>query len=475
MNTRDRWLLGFALMLAHSLVVHAEPASTPPSEDIVARVDAVFADVAADGPGVAVAVVQDTHIVYQATFGLANLEHGIPITAATVFDIASISKQFAGMTAVLLERDGVVDLDDLVHQHVPTLGDFGAAITLRQLLHHTGGLRDWPMTLKIAGVEFDDVISFSKIKKMIERQQALNFAPGSAYAYSNTGYNLLADALGNASGQTFRELTNERIFEPLGMHSSFFLDDYREIVSNVASSYTPGINGWLRNRDQLTALASSSLHTTIADFTRWMVNFETKTVGGVEGFAALTTRGRLNDGTTLDYAKGIGHGTYRNQPMLRHGGSWAGFRTTFMHFPNHAFSVAVFANYATARPARRAERITDIFLEGILGPAPEPANINWSQVEPQPFAGLDLAHYVGAYYSSELDTTYSLAIKGETLVASHFRNDSVRLAPTGPDSFRGDQWWFANIRFSRGAGGDVDGFEINADRVRGLRFTRREP
>ncbi len=458
----------FSLPLA--LVWALAPSSN--ANEHVAAIDAVFADIRNDSPGVAVAVVDGTEVVYVETFGLASLEHAIPITTETVFDIASISKQFGAMTAVLLEQDGVVDLDDLARTHVPELPAMGATITLRHLLNHTGGIRDWPLTLKIAGVEFDDVISFEKIMRMLERQETLNFEPGSAYAYSNTGYNLLAQALSNASGKTFRELTDERIFEPLEMQASFFLDDYREVVPNLASSYTPGMNGWARNFDQLTALASSSLHTTIADFTHWMLNFETLAIGGVSGFEKLTTRGALNDGTEIDYALGIGHGTYRGLPILRHGGSWAGFRTTFMRFPTEALSIAVFANYATALPSARAERIADIVLADVLEPVAPPEFPVPTETVTRDLVPEVLAAYAGDYYSAELDTTYSFVVDDGVLIATHFRNPDVRLTALDADEFRGDQWWFRDVMFLRDAQGNIDAFEINADRVRHLRFAR---
>ncbi len=444
------------------------------AHDKAREVDAVFADLDDDGPGVAVAVVNGTEIVYLKTFGMANLEHGVPITTRTTFDIASISKQFGAMTAILLEQEGTISFSDLARDYVPELGAFGDEISLQHLLNHTSGLRDWPQTLKIAGVEFDDVISFEKIMKMLERQEALNFEPGSAYAYSNTGYNLLAEALARVSSQSFRELTTERIFEPLAMQNSFFLDDYREVVPHLASSYSPdGEGGWRRNFDQLTALASSSLHTTIEDFTRWMVNFETKTVGGADGFTRLTTRGVLNDGTEIPYALGIVHGEYRGLPTLRHGGSWAGFRTTFLQFPTQQFSIAIFANFATARPAQRADKVADIFLAGQLEPVPVPQEQASPSDETFEVDAATLATYSGGYYSSELDTTYSVAVREGGLEAQHFRNETVRLTPAAEDAFKGDRWWFGDVRFLRDADGNVEAFEINAERVRHLRFEKR--
>lgn len=465
MNTTD------LLMLA-ALVAAGGTAAADERTD---RVDQVFADVdSTHSPGAAVAIVQGERVLYLRGYGMANLELGVPITPQTVFDIASVSKQFGAMTAILLEREEVIRLDDDARAFVPELPDFGAAITLRHLVHHTSGIRDWPHVMVVSGVGMGDVISFEHIKKMLFRQRDLNFLPGSEHAYSNTGYNLLAEVMARASGKPFRELADELLFVPLSMTRTHFQDDHTEIVAGRAASYEPDDTGGFRNStNQLTALASSSLHTTIEDFTRWMINFETKEVGGEEGLARLGERGVLNDGEAIPYAFGIVHGTYRGLPTLSHGGSWRGFRTRFLRFPDQRFSVAVFANFSTADPLDRAEAIADIYLADQLGPTETEAEE--APVTPEHRVGPDaLAELAGTYYSPELDTTYTLIVENGALVATHWRNESVSLKPVGPDAFRGDAWWFPEIEFTRGDDGIVTGFGLTGDRVRNLRFDRRE-
>jgi len=438
------------------------------------RVDATFADIdRTDSPGAAVAVVQGTDVLYLRGYGMANLEHGVPVTPDTVFDIASISKQFGAMTAILLEQDGLIDFDDDVRAHVPELYDFGETVTIRHLIHHTSGIRDWPHLMMVAGVDFGDVISFEKIKRMLFRQRALNFPPGSEYAYSNTAYNLMAEIVARVSNASFREVASERIFAPLYMTDTFFADDHQEIVARRAASYEPdGDGGFDNSMNQLTALASSSLHTTITDFTRWMVNFHTKRVGGEAGLAQLRERGTLTDGTSIPYAFGIVHGEYRGEVTLSHGGSWRGFRTRFVRFPDHDFSVAVFANFSTSDPLARAERVADIYLADVLGArtaSPDPP----AEAAPFDVSAGELARFAGTYYSFELDTTYEIRASDDGLVADHFRNESVSLTPVGPNEFEGDAWWFANVVFIRDDRGVVMALEVNGDRVRNLRFSRR--
>ena len=153
------------------------PAAPPPGGPTNADIDAIFADLEGDRPGAAVGVILDGEVVHRAGYGIADLDHGVPITPGTVFDIASISKQFGAMAALLLEAEGDLDLDENVRAYVPELPDFGAVITPRHLIHHTSGIRDWPHTMALGGVEFTDVISFEKILRMLHKQQAINFRP----------------------------------------------------------------------------------------------------------------------------------------------------------------------------------------------------------------------------------------------------------------------------------------------------------
>ena len=353
------------------------PAAPPPGGPTNADIDAIFADLEGDRPGAAVGVILDGEVVHRAGYGTADLDHGVPITPGTVFDIASISKQFGAMAALLLEAEGDLDLDEDVHAYVPELPDFGAVITPRHLIHHTSGIRDWPHTMALGGVEFTDVISFEKILRMLHKQQAINFPPGSEYAYSNTGYNLLARIIEVQSGMTFREYTHSRIFEPLGMTRTHFSDDYLEVVFGRAESYAPSEaegapEGTFWNLpNQLTALASSSLNTTIDDFIRWMRNYESGQVGGEDILRTMVRPGVLTNGDTLDYAHGLTVNDYRGLPSLGHGGSWVGYRTNFVRFPEQNLSIAVFCNVSDCDPAGRARRIAELYIGDLMEPAPE--------------------------------------------------------------------------------------------------------
>lgn len=354
-------------------------AATATAQDQSARrerqVDSLFAEYTVGlSPGAAVAVVRDGRVLLSKGYGFANLEHRTPITPATVFDVASVSKQFAGFAVAMLVDQGRIKLTDDIRKYLPELPDIGRTITIDHLVHHTSGLRDWPGTLRLAGWQFDDVISFNQILAFAANQRTLNFVPGSEYTYSNTGFNLLAEMVARVTGTSFRAWTTEQLFRPLGMASSHFHDDHREVVANRAYGYGRTPNGMAAITNNLTALGSSSLFTTVEDLARWVANFDDPKVGGPNAMALSRTKGVLNNGTQIPYAFGISHGQYRGRPTLSHGGSWAGFTTAVLHFPEQHFGVIVLANSPIVPSSRFANFIADFYLGTELGPQAVPVD-----------------------------------------------------------------------------------------------------
>jgi CubicO group peptidase (beta-lactamase class C family) len=347
------------LLLASLLLPAAAFAQHAGADSLFARLDA------APGPGLAVAVVKDGRVVLSKGYGLASLEHGVPITGSTVFDVASLSKQFAGLAVAMLVQEGKLDLDADIARYVPEMAPLTARhpVTIRQLVHHTSGLRDWPATLALAGWRMDDVISYDQILRFAFAQRSVNFAPGSAYTYSNTGYNLLAEAVARVSGMSFAAFTRDRVFRPLGMTRSHFQEDHSAIVPGRASGYGRQADGSFRvATDQLTALGSSSLFSSVEDLAKWLLNLDAATVGGPDVQALMRSRFTLTDGTTIPYAFGLSHGAHRGHATLAHSGSWAQFATYLVHFPSERLGVVVLANSGSISASRAAFDVADLFL-----------------------------------------------------------------------------------------------------------------
>ena len=233
-----RKLIGgvLASVLAFGVVRGANGSAA--DEKKTAAVDEVFADLTKAGsPGCALGVYRDGKILYSKGYGLANLEESVAITPQSVFDIGSTSKQFSAASILLLEKQGKLSVNDDVRKYIPELPDYGQKITILQLLNHTSGLRDYLTLMELAGINTDSVTTDEDALGIIVRQKALNFAPGSDWLYSNTGFFLLSVIVKRVSGKTLREFAAENIFVPLQMTHTQYRDDHTSLIPNRALAY----------------------------------------------------------------------------------------------------------------------------------------------------------------------------------------------------------------------------------------------
>ena len=326
-------------------------------------------------PGAAVAVAKDGRIIFQKGYGSAELEYNIPITPATVFHIASVSKQFTAFAILLLEKDGKLSVNDDIRKYIPEVPDFGKVITLNHLLHHTSGLRDQWELLAMAGWRLDDNISTEQILRLVSRQKELNFNPGDKEMYCNTGYTLLAEVVARVSGMSFPDYTRTRIFEPLKMTHTLFYDNCEKLVPNRAYSFYSDSTGYKKSNLNYSTVGATSLFTTAPDLCLWAMNFE-KPVVGKEIMEKMAQRGILNNGDTIDYAMGQVIGKYKGLKVFAHGGADAGYRSQLYRIPGEHFSVNVLSNLASFSPWSLGNKIIDIYLKDKeVNEVPKPAAI----------------------------------------------------------------------------------------------------
>ncbi len=361
----------FALLIFSTLGPTTALPQSGAAENKTAQVDKLFEKWdKPTSPGCALAVFRDGRIVYQRGYGMADLDHDIPITPSTVFHVASMSKQFTAASIVLLAQQGKLSLDDEVRKYVPEMPDFGAPITIRNLIHHTSGLRDQWTLLILAGWRYSlDLITDDDVLSVLTRQKDLNFRPGEKHLYSNTGYTLLAQVVKHVSGQSFREFTSSRIFQPLGMTSTHFRDEHAEIIKNMAVGYEPAKGNTFRiSITNFDTVGATSLLTTVKDLALWDENFYNPRVGGPGLIKQMLERGRLNNGEQLDYAFGLFLGKYRGPPTVDHPGADAGYRSDMIRFPQQHFSVACLCNVADSRPEELTRKVADIYLAKELKP-----------------------------------------------------------------------------------------------------------
>lgn len=346
------------LLAAAPLAAQARPAL------VEARLDSIFARQSEPGaPGCALGVAEGGRVVVEGAWGLADLEREIPITPETIFEAGSVSKQFTAAAVLLLARDGKLSLDDDVRRWMPELPDYGASVTLRHLLHHTSGLRDWGSMAGIAGWPRDTrALSHAHVLAITSRVRELNFPPGSEYDYSNTNYNLLAMVAERASGQSFPEFTRKRIFEPLGMTSTSWRADATRLVPGRAPSYSPFGASWRAARAIENIYGNCCLLTTVGDLLKWNAAFEDTRLGGAGFREEQERRGVLNGGRVITYAAGLVVTEQLGEAMVAHSGATAGYRAFLARFPERRLSIAVLCNRADANAPQLGSAVARLYL-----------------------------------------------------------------------------------------------------------------
>ena len=544
-----------AATLTLILAIASPAAQEPPQAEQAAKVDQIFKDFAKPGsPGCAVGVYQNGEIAYRQSYGMANLDHDVPLTTRSIFHVASVSKQFTAAAILLLAQDGKLSVEDDIRTYVPEITDFGSRITLRHLANHTSGIRDQWALLGLAGWRYSrDLITDDDVLALLSRQKDLNFRPGERHLYSNSGYTLLAVVVSRVSGKSFREFTDERIFKPLGMTNTHFRDGFNEIVKNQAYGYAPAGDTFRLSVTNFDTAGATSLLTTVEDLAKWDANFQKPIVGGERLIAGLLDRGVLNSGERITYAFGVAHGTYRGLSTIGHGGSDAGYRSAILRFPEQRFGVSVLCN-VVANPTLFAQRVADIYLADVLKPQTAPAatdsqpevpltpeqlarlaGLYWNasdgvsvrvavedgtlytatgsnkqplkslgsgvfvrrsgpgpqftfdlasgqhvtigppsgrgdvleRAEPFVPTAMQLAEFAGSYRSDEIEAVYRMTLRDGTLRLERLKSRPSALEPIVTDTFSSQP---GTLRFTRDGAGRVNGFTLDAGRIRNVKF-----
>src|SRR5689334_1497397 len=431
-------LLSFALSSAASAQY-----ITGARDDKALRVDSVFrAFDRTDSPGCAVGVYQDGAIRYARGYGMASLEHGVPLSPRSVLDVGSISKQFTAMSMLMLQKEGKLNLDDPIRKYIPEMPPYGDKITLRRALSQTSGLRDLYVMWSQTGRSFaGDTIDALRI---ITRSAEPNYEPGSRYLYTNSGWILAAQIVYRLTGKTLAQFAEERIFGPLGMHDTRYLADVTTIVPNAAEGYAPRPGGGFRVARSTydgAIMGAGAVHTTIEDFGRWLDNYDAATVGGRDIIETMTTPTSLNDGTpavsgpTQAYAIGLNVGTMRGLRVVSHGGSWAGYRGHFLRFPDQRFAVATFCNLTTSGPDSLARKVAGIYLGDRM--QPDSASMWVAALDDTPRADVppaSLKPFAGVWRNVERGEVRRTRLVGDTLFS--LGGERTRMIPLGGGRFR---------------------------------------
>jgi CubicO group peptidase (beta-lactamase class C family) len=474
-----------AAIVAVTAQVAARPDPRSPIPDLRSqaadpRIDAIFsAWDKKDSPGCALGVFRDGAMAYAKGYGMASLEHDVPITPDSVFYAGSVSKQFTAMTAALAIQQGKLSYDDSIRKYLPELPPYADAIKVRHLVHHTSGLRDYNTLLSIAGRRDEDAWDNRVVLQMTAKQTQLNFTPGDEYLYSNTGYTLLATIVERATGTKFAAFADANIFKPLGLDVTHYHVDATRLVRHRALGYAMRDGKWTLDTPINERAGAGGVYTNIPDLLKWDENFYSGKVGGAEVLKRLQTQGTLNDGKTLPYAWGLQIGEYRGTPIVEHSGSLGGYRAHLLRFPARHTSVALLCNASSIAPTALARRVADVVLRDKFTQPTAPAALGGSgggafQTPPPATmpAGASLADYAGTYEGAEIDGTFTVTVDGLKLMMRRETDSepAVMQQDAAADQFRARG---LVVRFQRDSNKKVTALTVDAGRVRDIKFTKR--
>ena len=520
------------------LLLLVEPRAEAQAPRAPTTVDEVFAKYTASTPGCAVGVAIDGKRVVIKGYGSADLEHDVPIGEETIFEAGSVSKQFTAAAVLLLARDGKLSIDDTVRKYLPEVPDYttaplsGAAtpkprsgeggLTIRHMLTHTSGLRDWGSVEDIAGwPRTSRVYTQDHVLDIVSRQQALNFTPGTQWSYSNTGFNLAAMIVSRVSGVTFADFVRERIFKPRGMTHTSWRDDFTRIVKGRAIAYDERDGAVHTDMPFENVYGNGGLLTTVGDLLRWNENFVSPVVGDAAFVAEQQRAGTFSDGRPHIYALGLYIRNYRGVREVSHSGSTAGYRAFLARYPDQHTSVAVLCNVADANATQLAHQVADIYVKNLKpaidtkptaaqlaaaaglyrstvngetvtvgGARNELGNRTWAfdartatatnehgvaetfeRVERAAPTAAQLRAYVGTYESDEAETVLTVAVEKDHLVLKRRPATTIALSPLYADAFRGPE--LGTVIFRRDSAGRVTALSVVQERVWDLRFVKR--
>jgi CubicO group peptidase (beta-lactamase class C family) len=389
-----------AIVAAALAAVPISTAGQAPPADRAGRVDAIFAKYSPATPGCAVGAAAHGTPILTKGYGSADLEHDVRITPDTIFEAGSVSKQFTAASILLLARDGRLSIDDPARKYLPELPDYGKPLTIRHMLNHTSGLRDWGSVAAIGGWPRGmRVHTHANVLEIVSRQESLNFPPGTRWSYTNTGFNLAAIIVERVSGKSFQDFTHERLFAPLGMTQTSWRDDYTRIVKGRAIAYDQQGDAFRTDMPFENVYGNGGILTTVGDLLTWNENFSKPVVGDAAFVALQQQPGTFNDGRPHGYAFGLMLENHNGAREVAHSGSTAGYSAFLTRFPDQGLSIAVLCNVAT-NATRLAHDVADVYL-----PAPR------ADAKPAYTATLDERRAVaGAYRRLDIGSVWNLSL-----------------------------------------------------------------
>jgi CubicO group peptidase (beta-lactamase class C family) len=315
-------------------------------------------------PGLALAVIKDGKTVIARGYGLANVEHQVPVKPETIFQSGSTGKQFTATAVMMLVEEGKLSLDDKITKYFPDGPEAWQKITVRHMLTHTSGMTDYPQDFDLRRDYAEDDL-YQRIKPI-----PLAFQPGEKWSYSNLAYVMLGILIHKVSGKFYGDFLQERIFKPLEMTTARIISE-SDIVPNRAAGYRVA-NGQLKNQDwvspSLNTTADGALYLTIYDMAKWDAALYTEKLLKKSSLEQMWTAVKLNDGKTHPYGFGWALGQVRGHRVIEHGGAWQGFKAQISRYVDDKLTVIVLANQIRTNQSKLAHGVAALFNPDLAQP-----------------------------------------------------------------------------------------------------------
>ncbi len=387
-------------------------------------------------PGAAIGIIQNGKMLYSKGYGMATLEHNVPNTSHTAFSIASNSKQFTAACIVLLSQQGKLDLNQSLYSIYPDFPEYAKTISIKNLLNHTSGMRDYAQITYLSGARPNDYFNDDDIMKWVKGQKELNFPTGEKYLYCNSGYWLLGQIVKKISGMGLNDFARKELFEPLRMNNTYFFDDNSMLIKHRASGYIPSRSGTFFNLlSTRENVGDGGGYTTVEDMKKWDDEFYEQKVLNASFWKLMTTRGVLNNGETITYASGLELKEYKGLKTIDHGGRAPGYWSNILRFPEQKLTVIVFTNREDANATPLGYRIADLFLKNKfvyqVKKNETKRNIRFIKL-----TNKTLRRYEASYWNAEDKKSRKVFFKNDTLMFVRGPGSIHPLVPISKNEFK---------------------------------------
>lgn len=436
-----------------------------------ARVDQLMTAYSGDAtPGGVVIVVKEGKVLFEKAYGMSNLTHSIPFSADTPSNLGSVSKQFTAFAICMLESQGLLSLDDDVRKHIPELPDLGETVTLRHMLTHTSGYREFLNTIALTGRRLDkgDYIDRKELITILQHQPGLQNSPGSEFNYNNTSFGLLTVVLERVTEETFPAWMKSNVFEPLGMTSTVVRADATQLIPDCSQGYALGPYGFQDSRDLGGAMGAGGIYSTTGDMAKWMRNLQTGELGGAKILGAMTTPYTLTTGEATGYGLGLIIDEKDSLRRFQHGGADSAHRAKLIVYPDIEAGVVALSNNAYFDSAGLADKIAKAFFSEYMtaaeeeqAPLVDASSGKQETFDPAAYRVSDFDELVGRYELEEMaGFILTFTREGDKLLTQGTGQPQIEIDPTGELTFEIQQVK-AGITFHRDADGKVTSLTLN--------------